>query len=40
VYILKLNGLPAGVTPLVADSVTMSALKFELPTPPSSPVAP
>ena len=38
VYILKLNGLPAGDTPLVSDSVTMSALKFELPAPP--PVAP
>ena len=40
VYILKLNGLPAGDTPLVADSVTMSALKFELPAPPPSPIAP
>ena len=34
VYILKLNGLPAGETPLVSDSATMSMLKFELPTPP------
>ena len=33
-YILKLNGLPAGETPLVSDSATMSALKFELPAPP------
>jgi cytochrome c553 len=33
-YILKLNGLPAGETKLVADSATMSALKFELPAPP------
>ena len=40
VYIMKLNGLPAGDTPLVADSVTMSALKFELPAPPPSPIAP
>ncbi len=40
-YILKLNGLPAGTTALVSDSVTMSALKFELPVPPpSSPLAP
>lgn len=40
VYILKLNGLPAGDTPLVADSAAMSAVKFELPSPPLSPVAP
>ncbi|MDQ8160632.1 MAG: cytochrome c [Gemmatimonadota bacterium] len=33
-YILKLNGLPAGETKLVADSATMSGLKFELPAPP------
>lgn len=41
-YILKANGLPAGETPLVSDSVAMSALTFELPAPPppSSPVAP
>ena len=35
VYILKLNGLPAGETPLVSDSASMSMLKFELPAPPS-----
>ena len=35
-YILKLNGLPAGETKLVADSATMSGLKIELP-PPVSP---
>lgn len=40
VYILKLNGLPAGDTPLVSDSVTMSALKFELPAPPPPPPSP
>jgi len=40
-YILKLNGLPAGTTPLVSDSATMSTLKFELPAPPPSlPVLP
>lgn len=40
-YILKLNGLPAGETPLVSDSATMSTLKFELPAPPpSSPLVP
>lgn len=36
-YILKLNGLPAGETGLVSDSVTMSAIKFELPAAPPSP---
>ncbi|WP_396201235.1 c-type cytochrome [Gemmatimonas sp.] len=35
-YILKLNGLPAGETKLVADSATMSGMKIELP-PPVSP---
>lgn len=41
VYILKLNGLPAGTTPLVSDSATMSTLKFELPAPPPpSPLVP
>lgn len=41
VYILKLNGLPAGATPLVSDSATMSTLKFELPAPPPpSPLVP
>lgn len=40
-YILKLNGLPAGTTALVADSAVMSALKFELPAaPPTSPNVP
>lgn len=38
VYILKLNGLPAGESPLVADSTIMSAIKFELPAPPPSSV--
>lgn len=32
-YILKLNGLPAGETKLVADSATMSGMKIELPPP-------
>lgn len=40
VYILKLNGLPAGETPLVSDSATMSTLKFELPAPPPPPPSP
>lgn len=36
-YILKLNGLPAGETKLVADSASLSALTFALPAPPASP---
>jgi len=36
-YILKLNGLPAGETKLVADSASLSALTFALPAPPPAP---
>ena len=36
-YILKLNGLPAGETKLVADSASLSALTFALPAPPATP---
>jgi S-disulfanyl-L-cysteine oxidoreductase SoxD len=32
-YILKLNGLPAGDTPLATDSVALSAVNLELPPP-------
>jgi S-disulfanyl-L-cysteine oxidoreductase SoxD len=30
-YILKLNGLPAGTSPLESDSAALSAVKLELP---------
>ena len=30
-YILKLNGLPAGTTPLAADSVALAGIKLVLP---------
>jgi mono/diheme cytochrome c family protein len=30
-YILKLNGLPAGPTPLASDSVALSAITLDLP---------
>jgi hypothetical protein len=30
-YILKLNGLPAGATPLAADSVALAGIKLVLP---------
>ncbi len=33
-YILKLNGLPAGATPLAADSVALAGIKLVLPPPP------
>lgn len=36
-YILKLNGLPAGETKLVADSASLSALTFAIPAPPAAP---
>ncbi|MBY0492530.1 MAG: c-type cytochrome [Gemmatimonadaceae bacterium] len=30
-YILKLNGMPAGTTPLASDSVALSAITLDLP---------
>lgn len=36
-YILKLNGLPAGGTPLATDSVALSAIKLNLPPAPPAP---
>lgn len=30
-YILKLNGMPAGTTPLASDSVALSAIMLDLP---------